>query len=165
MKGRILEIGTGKGRFLAALLRRVPRITTIDVDAEEQRFARMNVAHEERKGTARFLVADAAELPWRDRTFDAVVSMNALHHMTDITRVLQEVVRVIRPGGKIVLADFDRAGYRIMDRIHRRDGRAHQRETYTFGDVAKTLKAAGWRSVRHAAAGQEVLVATGGLGK
>ena len=39
LTGRILEIGTGKGRFLTALLGQASRVTTIDIDPQEQRFA------------------------------------------------------------------------------------------------------------------------------
>lgn len=144
LQGRILEIGTGKGRFLVELLRRVPRVTTVDLSAGEQRFARMNVLHERPGGRARFVVADARELPWRDRSFDAVVSMNALHHMRQWKRVLHEIERVVRPGGKVVLADFNHRGFVIFDRIHRREGHVHERARYKFKDVVKWFKERQW---------------------
>jgi SAM-dependent methyltransferase len=43
---------------------------------------------------------DAADLSFRDRSFDAVVSMHALHHIRDLDGVLNELVRVLRPAAK-----------------------------------------------------------------
>ncbi|MBP7828990.1 MAG: class I SAM-dependent methyltransferase [Kiritimatiellae bacterium] len=159
LEGRVLEIGTGKGRFLAQLLKHVPRVTTIDVDPAEQRCARLNVAYEKPPGRARFVIADARALPWKDASFDAVVSVNALHHMTRIPTVLREILRVVRPGGKIVLADFSERGFAIMDRIHRSEGRRHLRRPYHFKTIEDLLKAQGWRPRRFRGGGQVALVA------
>jgi ubiquinone/menaquinone biosynthesis C-methylase UbiE len=159
LKGRILEIGTGKGRFLVELLRRVPRVTTVDLSAGEQRFARMNVRQERPGGRARFVVADARKLPWRDRSFDAVVSMNALHHMPQWRRVLHEVERVVRPGGKVVLADFNRRGFAVFDRIHRQEGRIHERARYKFKDVVEWFRKRRWAVSMFKGDCQDVLVA------
>ena len=159
LKGRILEVGTGKGRFLTALLGRVPFVTTVDLNAEEQRFARINVAYRKPGGRARFVVADARRLPWRDGSFDAVVSMNALHHMPQLARVLGEIRRVVRSGGKVVLADFNRRGFAVFDRIHRREGRVHERSKYKLADVVKYFEESGWRVGSFKGDCQDVVVA------
>lgn len=160
LRGRVLEIGTGKGRFLVALLRHAARVTTIDVDPAEQRCARLNVAYEKPPGRARFVIADARALPWKDASFDAIVSVNALHHMTRIPTVLREILRVVRPGGKIVLADFSERGFAIMDRIHRSEGRRHLRRPFDFAEIVRRLEEQGWRPARFRARAQEGLVAT-----
>ncbi len=159
LEGRILEIGTGKGRFLAALLRQAPWVTTIDLDPDEQHIARLNVAQAHPPGRARFVIADARDLPWRARSFDTVVSMNALHHMAQIPRVISEILRVVRPGGKVVLADFNERGFSIFDQIHRRERRIHQRIKYDIKDVARMFKAQNWYVRRCHADCQDVLVA------
>jgi cyclopropane fatty-acyl-phospholipid synthase-like methyltransferase len=41
LRGRVLDVGTGKGRFVIALARHVAHITTVDISAEEQCFARL----------------------------------------------------------------------------------------------------------------------------
>ncbi|MBN1268862.1 MAG: class I SAM-dependent methyltransferase [Kiritimatiellae bacterium] len=159
LPGRVLEIGTGKGRFLVQLLQSVPRVTTIDLKAEEQRLARMNVAFEKPRGRARFVVADAADLPWRNGAFDSVVSMNALHHVKEIPRVLDEILRVVRPGGKIVLADFNERGFEIFEKIHADEGGSHERFGYNPGGVARHLRARGCNVALHSAVCVDVLVA------
>ena len=169
LPGRILEIGTGKGRFLTTLLAHVLRVTTVDIDAAEQRCARLNVVFEKPPGRARFVIADAANLPWPDHSFDSVVSVNALHHIKKIPQVIDEVLRVARPTGKIVLADFNRRGLSIMATIHRQEGRIHERIPYRFKDIVKRFTAHGWTVVLRSADCQEVLIAVkasaGGDGK
>ena len=160
LTGRILEIGTGKGRFLTVLLEQVSHVTTIDIDPEEQRFARLNVAFAKPPGKARFVIANAAYLPWRSRIFDAVVSMNALHHITDLPDVVDEAIRAVKPTGKIVLADFSRKGFAIMEKIHRSEGRTHEHTRYRFQDLVKWFAAQGWKVVLRSSDCEEVLIAT-----
>ena len=145
LPGRILEIGTGKGRFLAALLKKVPRVTTVDLDAAEQRFACMNVAHEGLSRKVRFVHADAAHLPFAAGRFDAVVSLNALHHLEDWKAVLEEALRVLKPTGKLVLADFNGKGFRVFDRIHELEGRTHHRSPYRVPEIVRFLAKRGCR--------------------
>jgi len=145
LPGRILEIGTGKGRFLAALLKKVPSVTTVDLDPAEQRLARMNVAFEGMSRKARFVHADAAHLPFADARYDAVVSMNAVHHFEDWKAVLEEALRVLKPGGKLVLADFNDNGFRVFDRIHEWEGRKHHRSPYRVPEIVRFLRKRGCR--------------------
>lgn len=151
LPGRLLEIGTGQGRFLAALLERVPRVTTVDIDSTGQRMARLNIewtrqAAGRSLGQVRYVVADATRLPWPDRTFDSLVSVNTLHHMTDIPAVLREIVRVVRPGGRVVLADFNSRGFAILQRVHRAEGRDHERIKYRFPDLVRQFAEPGWNT-------------------
>ena len=160
LAGRVLEIGTGKGRFLVELARRTTNVVTVDPDAAEQRFARLNAAHAGVTSNIRFVVADGAHLPFADASFDAVVSMNALHHIRDLKGVLDEVLRVVKPGGKIVLADFDANGFRLFDRIHEAEGRIHERVRYDWGHVARLFRRQNWSVVRSKGFGQHVVVAS-----
>ena len=138
--GRVLEIGTGKGRFLVALARRASRITTIDPDAVEQHFARLNAAYAGVARRIRFVVADGAALPFAKGSFDLIVSMNALHHIRNLNGVLDEILRVIKPDGRIVLSDFDESGFRIFDRIHAAEGRTHERVRYSWRSLVARLR-------------------------
>src|SRR5205807_6238592 len=60
--------------------------------------ARQNAATN--KVAANFLNADAECLPFADETFDLVYSWGVLHHSPDVARTLQEIHRVLRPGGE-----------------------------------------------------------------
>lgn len=163
LSGRVLEIGTGKGRFLTELLKHASNVTSVDVSAEEQRYARMNVAWTQPPGRARFVVGDATRLPWRRRTFDYVVSMNTLHHIQDLKVLLHEAVRVTRRNGRIVLADMDEATFIRMAALHRKEGRTHERYVHRMKDASRHLKALGWNTKVATGAGQCVLVAEMGI--
>ena len=161
LAGRVLEIGTGKGRFLVELARLAQRVVTVDKDAAEQGFARLNAADAGVSRGIRFVIADGADLPFPARSFDAVVSMNALHHIRDHRSVIGEMLRVLKPGGKIVLADFDAKGFRIFDRVHASEGRIHERRPYRWDGIAARLRRAGWRIRRARGENTEVLLGEG----
>ncbi|MGW7081624.1 SAM-dependent methyltransferase [Streptomyces sp. NPDC054866] len=59
-------------------------------------------------GSASFEVVDAMNLPWRDGTFDGVLSLESMMHMPDKLQALKEIRRVLRPGGRLALADIAR---------------------------------------------------------
>lgn len=159
LTGRVLEIGTGQGRFLTALLFHVPRVTSMDVDPVAQRHARLNVGYAKPPGRARFVIADAARLPWPAHGFDSVVSMNALHHIQNLPSMVDEALRVVKPGGKLVWADFSEKGFSIAEQIHRAEGRIHERVPYRFEDIMAHLAAKGWTAVLRSDDCQDILIA------
>ena len=141
--GRILEVGSGQGRFATALARRLHRLESMDMSMAELRRAWLNLAWHGLSGKVRLYLANAERLPWQDGYFDAVVSMNVFHHLRSPVKVVAEMIRVVRPGGKVVVSDFDRAGFRIMDRIHRSEGRRHPAGCVRMAAIAKRLRASG----------------------
>jgi len=159
LAGAVLEIGTGKGRFLSALAVEVPFVTTVDVDPSEQRFARLNTTWMGVSRKIRFLVQNAERLTFRNGSFDTVVSMNALHHFRKPIAAVHEMVRVLRPGGRIMLSDLDRSGYRIFDRVFASEGCTHTRFHYQFKDLADCLRMQGLRTRRYRGEHQELLIA------
>ena len=58
----------------------------------------------------RFIVRDATHLPWDAGTFDAAITTSAMHHIARLESVLEEMLRVVKPSGKIVLADSSPRG-------------------------------------------------------
>jgi ubiquinone/menaquinone biosynthesis C-methylase UbiE len=159
LDGSVLEIGTGKGRFLVELAKQALAVTTVDISPEEQQFARLNARHAGVEDKIQFVLQDATRLPWPDRTFDAVVTMNAMHHIPQFQPVLEEMLRVVKPGGKIVLADFSPHGFQIMNRAHRAEGKTHPHEVYHFRNLQQLLRERGLATRLHKGSNQEVLVA------
>ena len=159
ISGYVLEIGTGRGRFLAALARRAERIATVDIDRATQRAARLHISRTRAWRPIRFVVGDAERLEWPDATFDVVATANAFHHLERPLNVLREMMRVLKPGGKLVLADFSAGGFRIFDRIHRAEGRVHPRLPDGLREFRRELRRAGWRTRSAKGCHQEVLVA------
>jgi SAM-dependent methyltransferase len=99
--GRILEVGCGSGGLLVAASRAGATITGVDVAARWLVVARRRLADH---GLDVGLIAAAAErLPWPDGWFDAVVADSVLEHLDTPARALDEWVRVLRPGGRLVV--------------------------------------------------------------
>jgi ubiquinone/menaquinone biosynthesis C-methylase UbiE len=116
--GDVLEIGSGSGAMAAELLEAFPnaRVTATDfdpamVDTARSRLARFG-------GRAAVQPADASALPFADGSFEMVLSFIMLHHTVEWERVLDEVARVLRPGGWLVGYDLlDRAPARLAHRL------------------------------------------------
>ncbi|HPW18791.1 MAG TPA: class I SAM-dependent methyltransferase [Candidatus Aminicenantes bacterium] len=139
-----LETGTGKGHFTLALARRGFRVTTVDASEEEQAFARLQAERSGLAGLIEFRVGDAESLDFPDDSFDAVFSVNLLHHLSDPRRALDEMARVLAPGGKLVVSDFSDEGFRMMDELHRSEGGRHRASPFGVEDAGRHLRGKGF---------------------
>jgi ubiquinone/menaquinone biosynthesis C-methylase UbiE len=122
-------------------------------------YARLYAQHAGVEGKITFVLQDAAKLPWAGKTFDAVVTMNAMHHIPHFQQVLEEMVRVTRPGGKILLADFSPRGFQIVARSHRAEGRVHPRAHHDFRQLGRQLRERGLATCLFKGCHQEILLA------
>ena len=92
---RVLDVGCGVGMYTAAFLRVTPSVFGVEVEPERAR---------EAKGRATGVVQAVGErLPFADGTFDLVFSHEVLEHVQDDRACAEEMVRVARPGGRIVV--------------------------------------------------------------
>lgn len=100
--GTALDVGSGPGNVTAALGRAVgPAGLALGVDISEPMLAR--AVHAEGGPNVGFLRADAQRLPFRDESFDAVVSIAMLQLIPDPSVAVAEMVRVLRPGRRIAV--------------------------------------------------------------
>jgi len=94
---RALDVAGGPGALAGALHPRVGSITVLDTSARLLEFVP--------EGIGRSL-GRAEQLPFEDASFDLVTCVNSLHHIARPPRALDEMARVLGPGGRIVLEDF-----------------------------------------------------------
>jgi SAM-dependent methyltransferase len=100
--GVALDVGSGPGNVTASLARAAGRGgLALGVDISEPMLARA-VSAEAGAGVG-FLRADAQQLPFRDETFDAAVSLAVLQLIPNPRTTLSEMVRVLRPGGRMAI--------------------------------------------------------------
>lgn len=99
----VLELGCGNGKSCLSLSRQ--KISVVGLDISPSAVALCRLASEEE---IPLLVADARLLPFRDRSFDAVCAFHLVGHLSEEgrTTVAGEIVRVLRPGGKLYFRDF-----------------------------------------------------------
>lgn len=93
---RVLEAGCGVGAYSSQIRRRY----SLFVEAFDLEIERV---HQARADTPHALVAAAEHLPYRANLFDIVLSNEVIEHVADDRRAVAEMVRVLKPGGRIVL--------------------------------------------------------------
>lgn len=114
---RVLEVGVGTG-INASLYPRSCHVTGIDLSGSMLEKARERVAREELRHV-RLLEMDAASLTFADETFDIVYAPYLVSVVPDPVRVVQEMRRVCKRGGRIVILNHFRSSNPILSRIER----------------------------------------------
>lgn len=94
--GRILEIGGGRSG-LASILYPKADIITLDLDFELGK-------HQPDWARSTFVCGDACALPFADASFDVVTLFDVLEHIEDDRRAAREALRVVRPGGYVLVS-------------------------------------------------------------
>ena len=141
--GIALDVGSGPGNVTASLARAAgPEGLALGVDISEPMLAR--AVRAEAGPQVGFLRADAQRLPFRDQTFDAVLSIAMLQLIPKPSAALAEMARVLRPGARmaVMVPTARRAG--ALTRLLP-DGGAH---FFTEDEIADTLEDLGLVKVR-----------------
>ncbi len=100
----MLDIATGTGNTALTFAPFVAHVTGVDLAVKMLEAARAR-ALEEGVTNAAFLEGSAENLPFADASFDLVTSRHAPHHFRGAAKFLLEVARVLKPGGRFVMAD------------------------------------------------------------
>ena len=112
---QVLDVGCGTGTLLASIGRIRPTAEVWGIDITGRM---LGVARNRLPESVHLCVGSADCLPVANDSFDAVVCCSMLHYLPDPLAALAEVLRVLRPGGQLVLTDWcnDYSGCRIIDR-------------------------------------------------
>lgn len=133
----LLDIGTGTGRVIEILGPRVRRAVGVDLSHEMLTVARSNL---ERAQLRNCLVrhGDMYQLPLQSGSFDAVTIHQVLHFAERPGEVIGEAARVLRPGGRLIVVDFDKHELEFL-----RDEQAHRWLGFREDEVAGWFGQAG----------------------
>ena len=139
----VLEVGTGNGHTAISLARKEINFTTIDIDKESLRIARNNL---KAFGLLRYVTIkrmNAERLNYANGCFDYVISVNFIHHAKRPYLCIKEMLRVAGKG--IVIADFNKQGEKLMDKIHKEEGRTHEKSAITLAKIKTILQKNGMK--------------------
>ena len=100
----VLDVACGPGRLLGHFAEHAQLAVGVDLTPEMLTLARARPAGPGR-GPVRLVLGEAERLPFQDATFTVVTTTLAIHHYGDPARVLEQMVRVCQPGGKIAVSD------------------------------------------------------------
>jgi len=139
----VLELGCGTGAVAAFLAGTYPaRVWGTDYDREQIQIARRRHPENER---LTYRVEDAAQLSFKDTSFDLVISQNVFHHLSKWKTAAGEVARVLRPGGFLLWLDlaFPKWIARPFQPLVRRHG------LYSIDDVKAVFEEHGFEQRFH----------------
>lgn len=103
----VLDVGCGSAVLLAAHATQARYVAGLDASDLQLGIARQRLSDRLSAGTAELVRGDAAALPWPDGRFSVVTSMFCLKFVPDPLAALEEMHRVLRPGGRAVVAICD----------------------------------------------------------
>lgn len=148
----VLDIGTGTGEFVKVLdetFQGQARITGIDPGEVWLNEARKHFPHEH----IQFIRMEGEQLQFDDHTFDVVSLSKALHHLSDIPATMNEIKRVLKPGGWLIIDENTSDGlneaqenqkilHHFKSFVDRLNGISHS-ETWSKAEVVEILKQQG----------------------
>ena len=149
----ILDLGSGPGFLACELAQEVGasgRIVGVDISLDMNSIASTRVAACGFGDRVEILAGDATALAFADATFDAAVSMQVIEYLAEPDAALNQLARVLRPGGRLVIidTDWDSLVWAATDR--RRAARIaaawneHLPDPYLPRSLAPRLRAAGF---------------------
>ena len=103
---RLLEIGCGMGTDLASFARGGAEVHAVDLTPRHLAIARQRMINDGRR--VKLVRSDGEVLPFPDDTFDVVYSFGVLHHTPGTETAIEEVRRVLKPGGSAVVGLYHR---------------------------------------------------------
>lgn len=132
---RVLDLGCGPGADSKTLREHTEHVVGLDLSQS------MVTKAISETPTASFVVADGQALPFCDNTFDAVWMRLVLIHTPNPAATMNEIARILKPGGRIVLTEPDQGSHLvatphndIFERV-----RAHRRTTFRHPTIGRNL--------------------------
>jgi ubiquinone/menaquinone biosynthesis C-methylase UbiE len=99
-RGLMLDIGGGTGRISQYFSDRVNKVILLDESLDMLNQSKF-------KNTLLPVQSSAEDLPFADATFSRVIMIDAFHHLADQTKAIMEMVRILEPGGRLLIEEPD----------------------------------------------------------
>ena len=132
-KGKILDVACGTGFYFDVY----PQKEIYGIDISEE----MLLQAKEKKKVKNVLVADAKKLPFKDETFDVVISTRFIMHTPDYEEVIKEMKRVVKKGGSIILDFPNKYSFSFLPtKIRIIKGKLRHYNFFTIHDIEEIAK-------------------------
>jgi demethylmenaquinone methyltransferase/2-methoxy-6-polyprenyl-1,4-benzoquinol methylase len=109
----VLDLAAGTGTSSRAFMRRGARCVACDFS-----FGMLSVGARRRTARLGFVAGDALDLPFKSATFDVVTISFGLRNVADTGQALAELLRVTRPGGRLVICEFSHPPARRLNALY-----------------------------------------------
>ena len=122
----VLDIAGGTGDLAARFAELVGpegRVVLADINGAMLEVGRDKLLDTGRQGNIEFVQADAQDLPFPDDSFDCVTIAFGLRHVTDKDKALRSMLRVLKPGGRLLVLEFSKPANPLLSRAY---------DTYSF---------------------------------
>ena len=118
---RVLDIAGGTGDLAARfseLVGEEGEVVLADINASMLEVGRDRLIDEGYHGNIRYVQADAQDLPFPDNSFDVVSIAFGLRNVTDKSRALKSMLRVLKPGGRLLVLEFSKPENELINRAY-----------------------------------------------
>ena len=139
----VLDVACGNGTVAFEFAKVVKHVTGIDITPAM--IQRATIIQKERNlDNLDWRIGDISALPFSDDCFSIVVTRGSLHHLTDSNKVMEEMYRVCKPGGKILITDItaDKNKKDQVNSVEKMRGLSYTK-ALTLEDILKKMKALG----------------------
>jgi len=141
---RVLDAGCGTGIFTLDILAAGAQVTGIDVSRPMLSYACSKTANHLFFGVQ----GDMLHLPFHDNCFNKAVSITALEFIVDASRAIDELFRVTRPGGCVVVATLNSLSHWAVRRnVKPKEGEEHVWESAFFRSPNELLALSPWKGM------------------
>tara|TARA_Y100000310_G_C20617994_1_gene781696 strand:- start:866 stop:1567 length:702 start_codon:yes stop_codon:yes gene_type:complete len=141
----ILDAGCGLGYFLLTLKDTGAKLYGMDVSPESVEYVKKHI-------TKDAVVGAVEKIPYPDNTFDVVLFCEVIEHVEDDAKVLREICRVLKPGGRVVITTPSLKGFFAHSKLkqlgHHHGGEFHYRDGYEPADLEKKLEENGYKHLQ-----------------
>ena len=158
----ILDIGCGTGRISIGIAKKTDKATVHAVDISENmlKIALKNAREERLDKRIVFLKADGKKLDFKDNFFDIIMCSNMLHHQKDPVYLLNEMRRVVKKDGYIIIRDVVRPSSEVIlnlfvgifglsyDKAMKKGYRESLYSAFTASELKKILNSCGMKEIK-----------------